>query len=259
MEQRFGHDFGRVRMHADEEAASSARQLGAEAYTVGAHIYFGERRFDPDSWRGEKLLAHELTHVLQQTSSGRSSTDGSIWVQLKPKGKGTKVPVKDTKKKEPPVIIVDVGKGQKAVVKSEGKVVRKMKISSGKKGHPTDTGTFKITERDLDHASSKYGKCVAKDGTETDSDKGAAGCPKGSKYKGAPMPYFLRFNGPEGFHQGHVPNHPDSHGCVRLGKSNAKWLWKWTEKNPDAKVIVCKGDECPGAKKKPKTATPKKK
>ncbi len=256
MEQRFGHDFGRVRVHLDEEAADSARQLGAEAYTVGAHIYFGAKRFNPGTRQGDKLLAHELTHVLQQTSGGRRLDNGFVGVQRQPKGKRTGPAPQATQKKEPPVIVVDVGGGQKAVVKSEGKVVRTMPISSGKKGHRTDTGTFRITERDRDHTSTKYGKCVAKDGTETTSDKGVAGCPKGSKYKGAPMPYFLRFNGLEGFHQGHVPQHPDSHGCVRLGESNAKWLWEWTKKNSAVRVIVCKDAECPGAKKKPKT-TPK--
>lgn len=66
MEARFGHDFSAVRVHADPDAARSARDLQANAYTVGDHIVFGEGRFAPGTPRGGHLLAHELTHVLQQ-------------------------------------------------------------------------------------------------------------------------------------------------------------------------------------------------
>ncbi|MFL6332512.1 MAG: DUF4157 domain-containing protein [Pyrinomonadaceae bacterium] len=66
MEPRFGHDFSRVRIHIDAEAAQSAGQLNASAYTVGDHIVFAEGRFAPSTPEGDRLLAHELTHVLQQ-------------------------------------------------------------------------------------------------------------------------------------------------------------------------------------------------
>ena len=63
---RFGHDFSRVRVHADESAARSAREVGARAYTVGDHIAFGAGRYAPDTAEGRRLLAHELTHTIQQ-------------------------------------------------------------------------------------------------------------------------------------------------------------------------------------------------
>ena len=66
MEGAFGHDFGRVRIHADAPAAASARSVAAHAYTVGNHVVFGAGRFAPDSARGLRLLAHELAHVVQQ-------------------------------------------------------------------------------------------------------------------------------------------------------------------------------------------------
>lgn len=69
MENRFGHDFSRVRVHTDRVAARSAQDLQAHAYTVGRHIYFNENRYDPDSAEGKRLLAHELTHVVQQARS----------------------------------------------------------------------------------------------------------------------------------------------------------------------------------------------
>jgi len=60
-------DFGGVRVHTDSRAAESAHELGARAYTVGNHIVFGIGRYAPDTNEGRALLAHELTHVLQQT------------------------------------------------------------------------------------------------------------------------------------------------------------------------------------------------
>lgn len=67
MAQRFGHDFARVRIHTDATAAASARDLGAKAYTVGSDIVFGPDRFQPASSAGRGLIAHELTHVIQQS------------------------------------------------------------------------------------------------------------------------------------------------------------------------------------------------
>lgn len=63
---RFNFDLSRVRIHAGAEAARSAAQLDAEAYTIGPHIVFGQGRYDPYSAQGRSLLAHELTHVAQQ-------------------------------------------------------------------------------------------------------------------------------------------------------------------------------------------------
>lgn len=67
MEARFGHDFSQVRVHADAPAAESARAVNALAYTVGRDVVFGARQYAPQSFAGEKLIAHELTHVLQQS------------------------------------------------------------------------------------------------------------------------------------------------------------------------------------------------
>ena len=66
MGERFGRDFGAVRVHTDAAAAGSARQLNARAYTVGRDIYFKEGRYSPGGVEGRRLLAHELTHVVQQ-------------------------------------------------------------------------------------------------------------------------------------------------------------------------------------------------
>lgn len=65
-EPRFGHDFGRVRVHSDAEAAASARAVNASAYTVGQHIAFDSGQFQPHTRAGQRLLAHELAHTVQQ-------------------------------------------------------------------------------------------------------------------------------------------------------------------------------------------------
>jgi len=69
MEQRFGHDFSRVRVHTDANAAQSARDLRAHAYTVGEDLVFAAGRYAPTTGQGRRLLAHELTHVVQQAGT----------------------------------------------------------------------------------------------------------------------------------------------------------------------------------------------
>ena len=66
MEGRFGHDFGRVRIHTDADAARSAAEIQASAYTFGSHVVMGASRYQPHTASGQRLLAHELTHVVQQ-------------------------------------------------------------------------------------------------------------------------------------------------------------------------------------------------
>jgi hypothetical protein len=65
-EPRFGYDFSRVRVHDDPSAARSASDVSARAYTVGTHVVFGSGEYAPQSTAGRALLAHELSHVVQQ-------------------------------------------------------------------------------------------------------------------------------------------------------------------------------------------------
>lgn len=65
-ESQFGHDFSKVSIHADNRAALSAQAINALAHTTGNHIFFGDRQYAPQTTEGRRLLAHELTHVLQQ-------------------------------------------------------------------------------------------------------------------------------------------------------------------------------------------------
>jgi hypothetical protein len=71
-ESRFGHDFSRVRVHSDARAAESARSVNALAYTVSHNVVFASGQYAPHFTAGRRLLAHELTHVVQQ--SGHQGT-----------------------------------------------------------------------------------------------------------------------------------------------------------------------------------------
>jgi hypothetical protein len=69
MESRFGHDFSQIRIHTDPDAAKASAALGAEAFTVGHHIAFARERFLPGTAHGKRLVAHELTHTIQQAAT----------------------------------------------------------------------------------------------------------------------------------------------------------------------------------------------
>jgi len=66
LEPQFGRDFGEVKVHTDAEANELSQQLGAEAFTTGKNIFFRDDAYQPDSDSGKGLIAHELTHVVQQ-------------------------------------------------------------------------------------------------------------------------------------------------------------------------------------------------
>ncbi len=96
MEPRFGHDFSQVRIHTDERAAETARAVNALAYTVGRDVVFGAGQYAPQTDEGRRLLAHELTHVVQQwktfpllqkNDDKGKSTQTSEWTELVIKAK----------------------------------------------------------------------------------------------------------------------------------------------------------------------------
>ncbi|MGE3154216.1 MAG: DUF4157 domain-containing protein [Nitrospiraceae bacterium] len=101
-EPRFGHDFRNVRVHADGKADESARAVSAHAYTVGHHMVFGPGQFSPETHGGRRLLAHELTHVLQQGASGHSATgSGSLGIQRQGVKGRTRPPTTETEGCDP--------------------------------------------------------------------------------------------------------------------------------------------------------------
>jgi hypothetical protein len=86
MEPRFGKDFGHVRLHTDAKAAESAREVNALAYTVGRDVVFAHGRYQPNAKEGRKLLAHELTHTIQQRSFTSAAISPHQPISIEPLG-----------------------------------------------------------------------------------------------------------------------------------------------------------------------------
>ena len=82
MESKFGQDFGDVRIHTDAQASQSAEAVGANAYTVGNEMVFRSGHFDASSPTGQRTLAHELSHVVQQRSGPVDGTEAAGGIRL---------------------------------------------------------------------------------------------------------------------------------------------------------------------------------
>jgi hypothetical protein len=82
MESRLGADFSDVRVHTDPKASDSARSVQAYAYTVGSDVVFQSGKYEPDSNSGKRMLAHELTHVVQQRSGPVAGTPAPGGIQI---------------------------------------------------------------------------------------------------------------------------------------------------------------------------------
>lgn len=266
MESRFGHDFSRVRVHADGGAAESAQALRARAYTVGPHVVFGPGEYVPSTAEGRQLLAHELTHVLQQTGSAGPSAaalptaslgGGAVQLQ-RPNHHGAQHGHGQTHHGQAPArpaipppagrwILVSLrsvghgagGTGQVRVF--DGATLRRnFPAAGGRAGHTTPIGDFHIDWRDENHVSSEYGHCIGAHGHARTVTTGAAACGQGEHYQGADMHYFQRFAPSVGFHHGNPS--AVSHGCIHLSGANAATLWG--DVGVRTEVIVCAGGGC---------------
>lgn len=119
-------------------------------------------------------------------------------------------------------------------------------ISSGREGYDTHPGTYKVTEKDIDHRSSIYGAFVDQTGNVVIDDVNTRSdqAPPGTRFVGADMRYFMRFNGAIGMHQGYLPGYPASHGCIRLAAKMAPLFFAATphgsrvEVHPNANLLA---------------------
>jgi hypothetical protein len=82
MEARLGADFGDVRVHTDSRASDSAKSVQAYAYTVGNDVVFQSGKYQPESDSGKRMLAHELTHVVQQRSGPVAGTPATGGIKI---------------------------------------------------------------------------------------------------------------------------------------------------------------------------------
>jgi lipoprotein-anchoring transpeptidase ErfK/SrfK len=107
---------------------------------------------------------------------------------------------------------------QRAYFYKGDQLVGVSQVSAGREGHDTPAGTYRIMQKDPNHASSLYGDYVDAGGNvvQKDVDVNKDPRPPGAHFKGAPMPYFMRITGGVGMHEGYLPGYPASHGCIRM-------------------------------------------
>jgi hypothetical protein len=107
---------------------------------------------------------------------------------------------------------------QRAYFYKGGELVGISQLSTGREGLSTPTGSYSISQKDKDHVSSKYGDYVDSSDNVVVPNVDATKDPKppGTRFKGAPMPYFMRIVGGVGMHAGYLPGFPASHGCIRM-------------------------------------------
>ncbi len=108
---------------------------------------------------------------------------------------------------------------QKASFYKGDQLVGVSKISTGKEGHDTPAGSYKVLQKNQNHRSNLYGVFKDKQTNQVvddDADLTKEKVPEGCYFEGSSMPYFMRFNGGIGMHTGYLPGYNASHGCVRM-------------------------------------------
>ena len=111
---------------------------------------------------------------------------------------------------------------QKVYLLYNDRAIMESPVSSGRPGHLTPTGTFRISNKDLKHVSSIYGRIVDRSGRTVvlDADVDMP-MPAGTRFINAPMRYFMQFAPGIGLHAGYLPGYAASHGCVRMPEEKA--------------------------------------
>jgi len=128
---------------------------------------------------------------------------------------------------------------QKAFFYKGDRLVGVSMISSGREGYKTPPGNYKIIQKSKDHVSNLYGDYVDSAGNVVVSNVGVRRDPKppGARFRGAPMPYFLRFHGGYGLHAGFLPGFPASHGCVRMPERMAQIFYANSHHGTPVRVV----------------------
>lgn len=116
-----------------------------------------------------------------------------------------------------PEIVIDLS-DQIARFYKGGVEVGHAPVSTGREGYMTPSGRFSVIQKNADHVSNLYGDYVNSAGDVVVANVGINRDkrPPGTKFRGAPMPYFMRVHGAVGMHAGYLPGFPASHGCIRL-------------------------------------------
>ncbi|MBP84481.1 MAG: hypothetical protein CMO61_11610 [Verrucomicrobiales bacterium] len=180
--------------------------------------------------RAEEARAREAALAAAENRSRRSSGSffsvfGSASNQYKGKGNGVYVNRLGLSGLAPSNAKIEIDlSDQKArvyrAVGSKRQLVIETRVSTGKSGYSTPTGTYRVQEKRTEKRSTLYGSWVNSSGSIVRSSGEAWDRPAGgARFIGAEMPYWMRVNGSIGMHVGDVPNFPASHGCIRVPSS----------------------------------------
>ena len=137
-----------------------------------------------------------------------------------------------------PSIVIDL-REQKALFYKGGRLVGVSMISSGREGYSTPSGNFKIIQKNKDHVSNLYGDYVDAAGNVVVANVGVKSdpMPPGTRFRGAPMPYFMRVHGGVGMHAGFLPGFPASHGCIRMPAKMAEIFFSNVSQGTPVRVV----------------------
>ena len=228
-ESRMGHDFSNVKIHTDPLAAKSAQSINALAYTSGSHIVFNQNQYQPGTDTGKRLLAHELTHVMQQSASiqpyrskkafnfGKNDTATLIEDSFSYKKDKETKPWIETILLTLDKTITDVngyttytGSGKASYYNNAVKLpdISFTATAGSEDLGMTSAGSFKVTRIEgIGYNSGKYSGKVDKKNREGPNKRY-------SKDLSANMSFAVFFHGGEALHQG--PLDWSSHGCVHV-------------------------------------------
>ena len=167
---------------------------------------------------------------LNSTSTQYLGTDGSIVTKTSTASLADKMSYWAGECASGPAnIIIDISQ-QKLFYYRGGKLVGVSAVSTGREGHDSPVGHFKVRKKEKEHASNLYGDFVDASGTvvvknvDVTKDKP----PAGTHFQGSSMPWFMEFAPGVGMHTGFLPGIPDSHGCIRLPDRMAKTFFEVT-------------------------------
>jgi len=223
MESGFGRDFSGVRVHAGPDAHASASDVDAAAYTVGRHVVFGAGHYAPGTQAGRQLLAHELTHVLQQTAPSMPKSGDAAVLRRQPK-KGSTPPGPRLDR-----VVVDQTSKQSVVATFSDGTTLTDECSTGK-GHCCF---------DPRAGTAEGGVCSASRSNQTDNNCTPVGTFKVTKkipkthggiefwtqFHDAKMVALHNYDAPPKARWPLVTGEPLSHGCVRLHRATAEKIF----------------------------------
>lgn len=167
---------------------------------------------------------------LNSTSTQYLGTDGSIITKTSTASLADRISYwAGESASGPPSIVIDVS-DQKLYYYKGGKLVGVSAVSTGREGHDSPMGRFRIRKKEKEHASNLYGDFVDASGTpvvkNVDATKDKP--PAGTHFQGSSMPWFMEFAPGVGMHTGFLPGVPDSHGCIRLPDRMARTFFEVT-------------------------------